>query len=371
MRDGRGPARTETTARPLGTGHQPGVGPTAHRPDPGAVGVSPRRIGSLEVSVVGLGGNNFGTDFFGAGCDEREVDRIVHAALDAGINLFDTAEEYSITSFLGEGHSEELIGAALGRRRDEAIIATKFLNQSEADPDQRGAARIVAAVEASLRRLGTDRIDLYQQHQPDPATPVEEILEALDRLVRAGKVREVGCSNFSGKMLDDAAETATRSSFSPYRSCQVQYSVLERPHEDVLGAVERNGMTVLAYFPLASGLLTGKYRRGEPPPPNARLGADAPVSTMLRQGIMARRPPLSDERLATVEQLSTFAEERGHSLLELAISWLASQPTVASVLTGVTKPEQVIANASAAGWQLTPEELAAVDAIVAQESEAP
>ncbi|WP_007509818.1 aldo/keto reductase [Pseudofrankia saprophytica] len=327
-----------------------------------------RRIGSLEVSVVGLGGNNFGTDFFGAGCDKHEVDRIVHAALDAGINLFDTAEEYSITSFLGEGHSEELIGAALGQRRDEAIIATKFLNQSEADPDQRGAARIVAAVEASLRRLGTDRIDLYQQHQPDPDTPIEEILEALDRLVRAGKVREVGCSNFTGEMLDDAAETAARSSFSPYRSCQVQYSVLERPQQDVLDAVARHDLAVLAYFPLASGLLTGKYRRGVPPPPDARLGADAMVSTMLRQGIMARRPPLSDERLATVEQLTAFAEERGRSLLELAISWVASQPTVASVLVGVTKPEQIIANASAAGWQLTPDEVAAVDAIVAREA---
>lgn len=329
-----------------------------------------RRIGSLEVSVVGLGGNNFGTDFFGAGCDEREVGRIVDAALDAGINLIDTAEEYSITSFLGEGHSEELIGAALGNRRDEAIIATKFLNQSETDPDQRGAARIVAAVEASLQRLGTDRIDLYQQHQPDPSTPMDEILEALDRLVRAGKVREVGCSNFSGEMLDEATETAARSSSSPYRSCQVQYSVLEHPEEDVIEAAERNGIALLAYFPLASGVLSGKYRRGEPPPPNARLGADGLVSTMLRQGIMARRPPLSDERLATVEQLSAFAEERGHALLELAISWLVCQPTVASVLTGVTKPEQVGANAAAAGWRLTPDDLAAVDAIVAQEGEA-
>lgn len=340
------------------------------RTAPETFGMSPRRIGSLDVSVVGLGGNNFGTDFFGTRCDKREADRIVHTALDAGINLFDTAEEYSITSFLGEGHSEELIGAALGRRRDEAVIATKFLNQSETDPDERGAARIVAAVEASLRRLGTDRIDLYQQHRPDPSTPIEEILEALDLLVRAGKVREVGCSNFSGEMLDDAAGAAARSSFSAYRSCQVHYSVLERPQEDVLGAVERHGMAVLAYFPLASGLLTGKYRRGEPAPSDARLGADAPVSAMLRQGIMGSRPPLSDERLATVEQLAAFAEEQGRSLLELAISWLACQPTVASILTGVTKPEQVIANASAARWRLTPDELAAVEAIVAQEAEA-
>jgi aryl-alcohol dehydrogenase-like predicted oxidoreductase len=330
--------------------------------------VERRRVGSLEVAAVGIGGNNFGTNFFGPGCDQADVTRIVRTALDAGINLFDTAEEYSITSFLGEGHSEEMLGIALGNRRDEAVLATKFLNKSETNPEERGATRIVAAVEASLRRLGTDRIDLYQQHQPD-VTPLDEILEALDRLVRAGKVREVGCCNYAGEMIDAAAKAAIATG-SAFRSIQVQYSVLERPEDDVLGAAQRNGMAVLAYFPLASGLLTGKYRRGEPPPPNTRLGADALVSTMLRQGIMARRPPLSDERLATVDQLSTFAQERGHSLLELAISWLVSQPTVASVLTGVTRPEQVVANASATRWRLTPEDLAAVEAIVAQEGRA-
>ena len=253
-----------------------------------------RRIGSLEVSVVGLGGNSFGTDFFGARCDQREVTRIVNAALDAGVNLIDTAEEYSITSFLGEGHSEELIGAALGRRRDEAVIATKFLNSSEADPQQRGPARIIAAAEASLRRLGTDRIDLYQQHQPDPDTPIEETLEALDRLVGDGKVREVGCCNFTADMLDAATDAANRSSLAPFRSSQVQfrltqmqYSLLERPSDDVLGAAQRNAMVILAYFPLASGLLTGKYRRGEPPPSDSRLASDGPVSAMLRQGILA------------------------------------------------------------------------------------
>jgi aryl-alcohol dehydrogenase-like predicted oxidoreductase len=330
-----------------------------------------RRIGGLEVSVVGLGGNSFGTDFFGARCDGGEVSRIVNAALDAGINLVDTAEEYSITSFLGEGHSEELIGAALGGRRDEAVIATKFLNQTKDDPDQRGAARIVAAVEASLRRLGTDRIDLYQQHQPDPFTPMEEILEALHDLVLAGKVREVGCSNFTGQMLDDAAETAVRSSFTPYRSCQTQYSILERPSDDVIAAAERHEVALLAYFPLASGLLTGKYRRGQEPPPDSRLAADGVVSSMLRDGIMAARPPLSDERLATVERLAAFAEERGHSILELAISWLASQRNIGAIIAGATKPEQVEANAAAADWQLSAEELAAVDAIAARDHGVP
>jgi len=326
-----------------------------------------RGIGALEVSVVGIGGNNFGTDFFGPGCDQRTVDSIVNTALDAGINLFDTAEEYSITSFIGEGRSEELLGHALGARRDEAIIASKFLNATEHDPTERGAARIIAAADASLRRLGTDRIDLYQQHQPDPDVPLDEILEALDTLVAAGKVREVGCSNFTADMIDAATKAASRTGAHSYRTCQLQYSVLERPGDDVLAALVRNGMALLAYFPLANGILTGKYRRGEPPPSESRLGADALASRMFREGLMARRPPLSDERLATVEELARFAQERGHELLELAISWVAAQPVVGSVLTGVTSAQQVVANAAAADWELTTEDLAAIDRIVAAE----
>jgi aryl-alcohol dehydrogenase-like predicted oxidoreductase len=330
-----------------------------------------RRVGTLDVSVVGLGGNSFGTNFFGARCDQPEVTRIINAALDAGINLIDTAEEYSITSFLGEGHSEEMIGAALGSRRGEAVIATKFLNRDEGDPQQRGAARIVAAAEASLRRLGTDWIDLYQQHQPDPDTPIEETLDALDRLVRSGKVREVGCCNFDGSMLDSATGSARRNGVAPFRSCQLQYSVLERPTHEVLASLSRNDMSILAYFPLASGLLTGKYRRGEPPPPDSRLGTDGFVSTMLRQGILASRPPLSDERLSTVEKLATFASDHGHTLLELAISYLAAQPGLASVLAGATNAEQVDLNATAAGWELPASELAAIDDLVAEEGTAP
>jgi aryl-alcohol dehydrogenase-like predicted oxidoreductase len=329
--------------------------------------VKQRTIGSLDVSVVGLGGNNFGTDFFGARCGEKDVNRIVNGALDAGINFIDTAEEYSITSFLGEGHSEELIGAALGTRRDEAVIASKFLNASEDDPLERGAARIVAAAEASLKRLGTDRIDLFQQHQPDPETPIDEILEALDRLVHDGKVREIGCCNFNGEMLNAASEVAAFDEVQPFRSCQVQYSILERPTDDVMSAVQRNGICILAYFPLANGLLTGKYRRGEDPPTDSRLGADGFVSAMLRDGIMARRPPLSEERLLTVERLSAFASDHGRSLLELAISWLASQTVVGAVIAGATNAAQVVANAGAAEWQLRDEDFSAVDAIVAQE----
>jgi aryl-alcohol dehydrogenase-like predicted oxidoreductase len=326
-----------------------------------------RAIGALDVSVVGIGGNNFGTDFFGPGCDQTDVDRIVGTALDVGINLFDTAEEYSITSFLGEGHSEELLGTALRDRRDEAVIASKFLNADEHDPDERGAHRIIAAAEASLRRLGTDRIDLYQQHQPDPDTPIEEILEALDTLVRDGKVREVGCCNFTEDMLDAASQAAARRGTHSYRSCQLQFSLLERPDPGVLAVMARHGTTVLAYFPLANGLLTGKYRRNQTPPPDSRLGANGLVSRMLRDGLMARNPPLSDSRLTTVEQLTTFAAERGHSLLELAISYLVSQPSVSSVLTGVTTAEQVVANATAATWELDDDERDMADAIVAVE----
>ncbi len=329
-----------------------------------------RRLGELDVSVVGVGGNNFGTDFFGRRCDQGDVDRIVAAALDAGINLIDTAEEYSITSFLGEGHSEEMIGKALRGRRDEAVIATKFLNTSETDPDQRGSDRIVAAVEGSLQRLGTDRIDLYQQHQPDPDTPVGEILDALDRLVRSGKVREIGCCNFTAPMLATAEEAARDLGVSPFRSLQVQYSVLERPPGDLLDHVRRSGTPILAYFPLASGLLTGKYRRGQPPPPDTRLGADALVSNMLRQGLMARNPPLSEERLDTVDQLESFAADHGRTLLELAISWLVAQPEMGSVIAGVTSAEQATANAGAAGWELTADEIAEVDAIVGREAQA-
>ena len=240
-----------------------------------------QRIGELEVSIVGIGGNNFGTDFFGPGCDQPTVTRIVNVALDAGVTLFDTAEEYSITSYLGEGHSEELLGAALRGRRDEAVLATKFLNTDEDDPDVRGADRIVAALEASLRRLGTDRIDLYQQHFPDPGRPVDETLEAMDRLVRDGKIREVGFCNVTSEMVDEAAQVAAEQGTRPFRSCQLQFSVLERPDSEVLAALERHSVALIAYFPLANGLLTGKYRSGAPVPLGSRLGADAMVSQIL------------------------------------------------------------------------------------------
>jgi aryl-alcohol dehydrogenase-like predicted oxidoreductase len=331
--------------------------------------VNRNKVGELEISVVGIGGNNFGTDFFGTGCDARTVDHIVGTALDNGINLFDTAEEYSITSFLGAGRSEELLGAALRGRRDEAVIATKYSNFDEADPGQAGADRIVAAAEASLKRLGTDRIDLFQQHQPDEQTPIDEILEALDRLVVAGKVREVGTCNLDEAQLARARSAGLRLNVRPFATCQLQFSVLERPPPEVLDAVQRTSTKVLAYFPLASGLLTGKYRKGQAPPTDTRLGAGGVVSQMLRDGLMARRPPLSDDRLSTVEELTELAASCGHSLLDLAISWLVCQPTVGAVLTGVTSPTQVEANAAAAAWNIDAATLDAIDAIVDAETE--
>jgi aryl-alcohol dehydrogenase-like predicted oxidoreductase len=222
-----------------------------------------------------------------------------------------------------------------------------------------------------LRRLGTDRIDLYKQHQPAPTTPVEEILEALDSPVRAGKVREIGCCNFSGQMLDKFRATSDRSAWVRFRTWQVLYSLLERPGPEVIEGIVGAGMLLLAYFPLASGLLTGKYRRDELPPPNSRLGADGLVSRMLRDGLMARRPPLSPERLDTIKALSDFAAQRGHSLLELAVSWLASHPIVAAVLTGATTPDQITANACASASELTEEDLGILDKILALEGVTP
>lgn len=326
------------------------------------------QIGALEVSVLGIGCNSFGTDFFGNRCTQDDVDRIVRTALDAGVNLFDTAEEYSVTSFLGEGHSEEMLGIALKGRRDEAVIASKWSNYDEQHPDQKGAERIVAACEASLRRLGVDHLDLYQQHQQEHAVPMEEILTAFDSLVQAGKVREVGCCNLPAEMLDDAASTSERLGVQPYRSLQLQYSLLEQPPSDVVEAARRHDLPLLAYFPLASGVLTGKYKQGEPPPADTRFGADGKVAALLRDGILSRRPLLSDERLATVAELADFAQSRGHQLIDLALSWLATDPQVGSVLTGVTRPDQVTANAAAIGWDLTAEDRQTAIEIAAREA---
>jgi aryl-alcohol dehydrogenase-like predicted oxidoreductase len=317
-----------------------------------------RSIGQLSVSVVGLGGNNFGTDFFGRKCDQDATTRIIHAALDRGINFIDTAEEYSVDSFVGSGRSEELIGRALGSRRNEVVIATKYSVYDVEDDTIRGRARIVRAVEASLRRLGTDRIDLYQQHMPDPETPIEELLEALTRLVEQGKVREIGCCNFSGTMLDEAVAASRKSRLAGFASAQNQYNLLDEPAEaGVLEACQRHGLKLIPFFPLASGLLTGKYTARSTPPPGSRFDVDTFCTDHLRD------KQVSDDRIAKVAQFEAFARERGHTILELAMSWLAAQDSVASIIAGASNVDQVVANAAAASWSLSAQDLADIAAI--------
>ena len=297
-----------------------------------------RSIGSLQVSVVGLGCNNFGMRI-----DAAASERVVHAALDAGINFFDTADIYGGTK------SEEFLGQALGRRRQQAIVATKF--GMPVDEKRRGARPeyIRQAVEDSLKRLGTDYIDLYQLHQPDLDVPVADTLGALDDLVKAGKVKEIGCSNFSAPQLDDAAR-AIAPGDTRFVSVQNEYSLLHRePERSVLPACERLGLAFLPYFPLASGLLTGKYEPGKAVPKDSRLSLSWAARFM------------SERNVAIAVALKAFATARRHSLLELAVSWLATRPQVASVIAGATSPEQVGANAASANWVLTQEELAEID----------
>jgi aryl-alcohol dehydrogenase-like predicted oxidoreductase len=310
--------------------------------------VDTRRIGSLEVSLVGLGCNNFGRR-----CDADGTRAVVDAALDAGITLFDTADTYG-----GDGASERLLARALGPRRGEVVLATKF--GMELDEQRRGAHPdyVASACEASLRRLDTDVIDLYQLHRPDDDVPIAETLGALDELVRSGKVREIGHSNLSAAQADEAATEAAANGTVRFVSAQDHWSLLERDAEGgILQAVERHGLAVLPYYPLASGLLTGKYTQGAEVDPTWRLAA-LPEERRARQ--------LDEGRVATARALEAFAVERGHTLLELAVSWLACQAPVASVIAGATRPEQVRANAAAAGWRLTPAELAEVDTITAR-----
>jgi aryl-alcohol dehydrogenase-like predicted oxidoreductase len=304
-----------------------------------------RTLGSLTVSVVGLGCNNFGGRI-----DEAAARAVVDAAIDEGITLFDTADIY------GGSRSEEFLGRALGARRHDVVVATKFgMGDGLSLPAGASAKSIVAAAEGSLRRLGTDRIDLYQIHAPDDATPIEETLEALERLVQSGKVREIGCSNFDGDRIDGAAEAAAVAGTARFVSVQNELSLLRRRGEaDLLAACERHGLGILPYFPLASGMLTGKYRRGQEPPPGSRL-AGAPAER--------RDKALTDDRFDTVEALDDVARRWGHTLLELAMSWLAGLPHMTSVIAGATRPEQVRANAAAVSWTLSEAERAEVDAL--------
>ncbi len=304
-----------------------------------------RTLGSsgLQVSVVGLGCNNFGRRV-----DEAGTRAVVEAAIDQGITLLDTADMYG-----PKGLSEEFLGKAIQGRRLDVVLATKFAGPMGEGSLHRGASRryIFEACEASLRRLGTDFIDLYQIHFPDPQTPLEETMRALDDLVRQGKVRYLGCSNFAGWQLVEAQWIARSEKREGFISAQNQYNLLERRIEaELVPACRAHEVGILPYFPLASGFLTGKYRRGQ----------EAPEGTRLAAGRAAERA-LTDARFDQLEALEGFAKERGHSLLELAIGWLASKPQVDSVIAGATSPAQVEQNVHAGEWRLTPEELQQID----------
>ena len=290
------------------------------------------------VSVVGLGTNNFG-----ARCDFEQSRAVLEAALDEGVTLVDTADIYS------QGTSEEYIGAALEGRLDRVVIATKFGKQMDDGPDlPRGSREYIRwAIEGSLRRLRADTIDVYQMHEPDPRTPIEETLAALHELVQEGRVRFIGSSNFSAGQIEEADRVARERGLTRFVSAQNHYSLVEREVEDeILPACERLGIGMLPYFPLASGLLTGKYTRGEAASEGRLAGREIP-----------------EERWDRLERLQRFADERGVTLLEVAIGGLAAMPAVASVIAGATKPEQVRANVEAGEWEPTPDDLAALAAL--------
>ncbi|MCU1657739.1 MAG: aldo/keto reductase [Pseudonocardiales bacterium] len=306
-----------------------------------------RRLGEsgLVVSVVGLGTNNFGMKL-----DEEQSREVVNAAFDEGITLFDTSDSY--------GTSEERLGRLLEGRREDVVLATKFGgdvrprgNDNGEDWGARASRRyIMRAVEASLRRLRTDWIDLYQLHRPDGATPIDETLSALTELVRQGKVRYVGSSNFAGWQVSDAEWTARTGGYERFISAQNEYSLLKRDIEDdLVPALEEYGIGLLPFFPLASGLLTGKYRRGEPPPPGSRIQA------------WGRESALTDEAFDIIEGLTAFASARSISLLDVAIGGLAAQPAVASVIAGATSADQVKANVAAVRWHPSLDDLAELD----------
>ncbi|MFI5679943.1 aldo/keto reductase [Streptomyces cellulosae] len=293
------------------------------------------------VSVVGVGGNNFGSRL-----GEDGTKAVVHAALDAGITLFDTADMYGGFGDRGgmRGDGERLLGAALKGHRDDVVLATKFGMEMGQEADQygpRGARGYIGhAVEASLRRLGTDRIDVFQYHEPDGVTPLDETVAALQELVAEGKIGYIGCSNLPAEDLSEA-----------FVSTQARYHLLDRSAEnDLIPACLSHGIGLLPYYPLANGLLSGKYRRGEQPPPGSRLS--------WRQGW------LTDAALDRVEALTSYATERGLTLLQVAVGGLAALPAVGSVICGAMTPEQVTANAAAAGWLPDAADLAALDAII-------
>jgi aryl-alcohol dehydrogenase-like predicted oxidoreductase len=307
-----------------------------------------RNVGrsGLRVSLVGLGCNNFG-----ARLDLEGTRRVVHRALDAGITLFDTADSYG-----NRGGSERLLGEILGDRRKDIVLATKFGGTMDDAETKKGGSRryIMAAVEDSLRRLQTDWIDLYQYHRPDPLTPIEETLRALDDLVRDGKVRYIGCSNMAAWQVADAVWTSRHRDSTRFVSVQNEYSLLVRePERELFPALDRFGLGFLPFFPLAGGLLTGKYARN----------VDLPAGTRLTTNKAMADRFMTEANWSKLERLSAFCAQRGRSLVELAFAWLASRPLVSSVIAGAMTPEQVDANVRAAAWTLTADEVPEVDRI--------
>jgi aryl-alcohol dehydrogenase-like predicted oxidoreductase len=299
-----------------------------------------RSIGSIPVPLAGVGCNNFGRRI-----DEGRAKEVVDAAFEVGATLFDTADLY------GGGASEEFLGKALRSRRDEAVIVSKFGMRTPPDGLSGGdPAWAVRACEDSLTRLATDRIDVYLIHTPDESTPIADTLTAMSHLVDEGKVREIGCSNFSAEQLEEAEEAAKEKGVRRFVTVQNEYSLLAREaREEVLPACRKLDLSFMPYFPLASGLLTGKYRKGQPPPPGTRLAGRGDEL-------------MNDQRLDRVERLMAFAEQRGHTILELAMSWLASQPEIATVIAGATSAEQIRANAEAVeAWRLGEDEFAELD----------
>jgi len=295
----------------------------------------------LKVSEVGLGCNNFGV------LDIESSRKVVHRALDIGVTLFDTADVYG-----NRGGSETQLGEILGPQRKDIVLATKF--GMAMDDTGGGASRryIVAACEASLKRLKTDFIDLYQVHRPDAATPIEETLSTLDDLVRQGKVRYTGCSNFAAWQVVDAQGTAKDRRLNAFVSSQDEYSLLVRDIErELIPALEAKGLGLLPYFPLASGLLTGKYSRGSASPAGTRLALMKRLSDRF----------MTEKNWGVVDGLAAFCKDKGHSMLELAFSWLLARPVVSSVIAGATKPEQIEANVKACGWKLSADDLARID----------
>jgi len=310
-----------------------------------------RRIGILDVAVVGLGCNNFGMTI-----DADATRAVVDAAIDAGITYFDTAESY------GNGQSEEYLGRALAGRRDQVLVATKWGFVASPDEGRRCGApdHVRKSLEASLTRLGMDYVDHYQLHRPDPDTPVAETLGVLDELRREGKVREIGCTGFSAAQLQEADDAARAAGISGFASVQNHYSLITRaPESDgVLALCGERGIGFVPYFPLESGLLTGKYKAGEALPENSRLARWGKRGAAF----------IDDDKLAIVARLEAWAAARGHGMLELAMSYLASNPVVSTVIAGCTSPEQVRSNVAAAGWALTEDERAEVRAVIAGEA---